>query len=201
MGPSILGVFRDSSEYLPWWVKQLLEVFTVLGGGMAKWIVPSSAAAGRQGCLPAGSAPLQGAFSPEKALKSGLFLAFSAGLDWRVGNPASPQPLSQWQPGHRSSLHSDEPSISDRRGINPINYSILISAQTRAGDACRQQSSDSAERRKKTAFHGFFRREGTWEALIDYVPYLAFSRARYQGAGLKACVGLSKTGNAESGFG
>ena len=29
MGPSILGVFRDSSEYLPWWVKQLLEFFVL----------------------------------------------------------------------------------------------------------------------------------------------------------------------------
>ncbi len=36
---------------------------------------------------------------------------------------------------------------------------------------------------------------------MDNVSSLAFSRACYQGAGLKACVGLSKTGNAESGFG
>ncbi len=48
---------------------------------------------GRQGSHPAGSAPILGAFTPEKDLKSGVFLAFSAGLDWRGGNPAAPHPL------------------------------------------------------------------------------------------------------------
>jgi len=60
--------------------------------------VPSSAAAARQDSRPAGSAPILSAFTPEKALKSGLFLPFSAGLDWRVGNPAAPQLLVQWLP-------------------------------------------------------------------------------------------------------
>ncbi len=41
----------------------------------------------------------------------------------------------------------------------------------------------------------------TREPLINSASSLAFSRARYQGAGLKACVGLSKIGNAESGLG
>jgi hypothetical protein len=57
--------------------------------------VASNATAGRQGSRPAGSAPILGPFTPEKALKNGLFLALSAGLNWRVENPAAPHPLVQ----------------------------------------------------------------------------------------------------------
>jgi hypothetical protein len=42
--------------------------------------VASIATAGRQASRPAGSAPILGAFTPEKALKSGLFPPLSAGL-------------------------------------------------------------------------------------------------------------------------
>jgi len=41
--------------------------------------------------LPAGL----GSFTPKKALESGLFPAFSAGLNWRVANPASPHSLDK----------------------------------------------------------------------------------------------------------
>ena len=90
--------------------------------------------------------------------------------------------------------------MSKRREIQPTKNVTLFSAQSVGQEglvANSQATALNAEKRPQ----GFFRIEGTWESLINYVASLAFSRARYQGAGLKACVGLSKTGNAESGFG
>ena len=100
--------------------------------------VASNAAVRRQGSRPAGSAPVPGAFTPEKALKNGLFLPFSAGLDWRVGNPAAPQPLEQWQPEHRRILFPPRlrtsalkvPRTTDRRETRLTNYATPSSAQS-----------------------------------------------------------------------
>jgi hypothetical protein len=85
----------------------------------------SIATAARQGSRPAGSAPILGAFTSEKALKGGLFLPFSAGL---IGG-------SQTLPPHIR-------LASDSRGFEvsfvvffsfPVSLPIRVCAVTRKG--------------------------------------------------------------------
>ncbi|GAB5497867.1 MAG: hypothetical protein PsegKO_01780 [Pseudohongiellaceae bacterium] len=121
--------------------------------------------------LRGGRVPILGPFTPEKALENGLFPALSAGLNWRVGNPAAPHPLVQWQPGQRStvrtsfrnSLYSYLPNslrTSDQRETKPTNTVTPTSARSVGQDG-------GVVNKKSTAQNGVKKTHGTAPSVGD----------------------------------
>ena len=146
-------------------VNQALRRLTVM---IDRWnsipgrLVTSSAAARRQGSRPAGSAPLRGPFSPEKALRS-FFCVQRCRLT--VGDkPLLPDTLSAEE---RCVVCRLDLTLIMGRDIWRYKKTTMsrlsLNERLWGGRVSDPPVKAGAERKKKTAFQGFFWREGTPE--------------------------------------